>query len=185
MNLPPNIRQYISIYSTIKNPKKFLYLSTPITTGPRYFAWYAEEGKSLVRDSEAYKKSHKQKVLLPNIEDSKKEVDNIYSLTVELIINPAVVELPLTQEEYMLLWSETITNFVSKVVFAPGWQYSKGALLEYITCLRHRIPTLDNHLNEITIKRTLESLDLCKSFLNSVGLKSDFQENIYRLLKNV
>lgn len=184
MDLPHKIKQLLNVYESIKGPNKLSYMSTSITTGLRFFRWYIEIGQYILHDIDAYQISRKINVIDKNKEDANKYLSEIQQQTTSYIINPTI-DLDLTETEYMLLWSECIKKHVSEVIFTPNWEYSKGALAEFLVAKTNKIPCRNLNLTLISVKDALYSLDKSVKYLSNNGLKSDYQQNIVRLLNNI
>lgn len=184
MNLPHKIKPLLNVYESIKGPQKLSYMSTSITTGLRFFKWYTEIGQYISHDINAYEISRKINVIDKNKEDAGKFLKEIQQKTSSYIINPTI-DLNLSETEYMLLWSECIKKYVSKVIFTPNWEYSKGALAEFLVAKTNKVPCTDIDLKPLSVNVALSLLDKSAKYLSNNGLKSDYQQNIAKLLNNI
>lgn len=106
--------------------KDLIYLSTPLTTGRRFYEdWYAPQGQK--PDPEKFKKL---------IFDENKRASQHLSevLRGELrrpVLNPAELKVDgWATTEYMRLWLDFLREVKPTVVMACGWEYSNGCVLE-------------------------------------------------------
>jgi len=183
ITLPDNIKNCINIYKTLTKKDRIIYLSTPITTGKRFVEWYDNFGKEPYSTKE-YHLSHYMNVVKKNKNEAKDYAESIYERTNNVVVNPAEFEAEFSQAEYMLLWTEFIKEFTSKIVFAPDWAYSNGCLGEFITALSNKVPRLDFLFNEINNTYAIDALFKAKKRLIQSSLKTDLQDNLLKLLKN-
>lgn len=115
------------------------YVSTPITTGQRFLAWYHAEGHALERGSDAYKRAHEAQVIRPNGLDAQEFVARLRRER-RLVIEPTSLCLPhWTQNDYRHLWGKVIERYARRVVLLDGWQFSSGCSFEFYVAARSGI----------------------------------------------
>ena len=84
----------------------------------------------------------------------------------------------------MVFWTDIIKRFVKTIVFAPGWQYSKGAMIEFLSAQCQGIPRLNLDLTTLYNYQMISSLELAIDFLKSANIPTEYQENALRIIKN-
>lgn len=109
---------------------KISYLSGPISTGHRY-----------VR----YLRSKTYRSLAEVIEWNRAELSGTamrLRQTLGIVMEPGGLAVEsFTHEDYMLLWEKLLERSVSRVLFLPQWEYSKGCAMEYLRAKTLGIPT--------------------------------------------
>lgn len=118
-----------------------IYLSGPISGGPRFFDWYDRVGRTLRNDSAAYRKGLREHVVEPNSENIRRAAIRLRSETGEPVLEPAsLVVSDWTQEDYRILWARVIERFVSQIILMPGWEFSSGCAAEVHRAFVENIP---------------------------------------------
>jgi hypothetical protein len=119
---------------------RVIYLSGPITTGPRFVNWYRSVGKALERDDAQYSVSLREAVMRPNEADIRLTAQKLRVSLPFPIIEPASLSVHhWCQSDYHALWVRVIERFADRVVFMPGWQYSAGCAAEFEKTLERGI----------------------------------------------
>lgn len=109
-----------------------VYLSGPITTGPRYVR-LLRQGKSSAASMEQLRRK--------NIDDILLNVQRLRKQRHEIVIEPASLNLPAwSQSDYHLLWEHLIERHVALIILMPGWEYSAGCAIEFAHASKHGIP---------------------------------------------
>lgn len=129
------------------------YVSTPITTGKRYYDWLqayrADAGSDFDRD-------HAREVIAVNQESahalvvlSRRQLDKV-------VIDPTPLEAPnWTQLQFHAFWTRLITDYVGTVVFNAGWEYSTGCCYEFAAAVNAGARLLDDDLSPVSPKVAL------------------------------
>jgi hypothetical protein len=108
-----------------------LYLSGPISTGPR-FVQKLRSGEASSRVLAGVRKH--------NSEDILAAAKRLRQQRSEVVIEPASLELrDWTQPDYHRLWRHLIEHHAKAVVFMPGWEYSVGCAIEFGHAARRNI----------------------------------------------
>lgn len=106
-----------------------IYLSGPITTGPRFIEGREAEG---TQDGEG--------ILRANIAEIIESADRLRQETGRTVIEPGSLAVPSwSQDDYLALWTNLIERHISEVRFLNGWDASIGCALEYERAARHGI----------------------------------------------
>lgn len=171
-----NIEDFISIYETIIPQQKFVYLSTPITTGPRFLEWYNSVGKDL--DDNTYVLKHKQEVIKPNETDAYFRAIKLSHQLGEMIVNPAQFKANLSQQQFTRFWVKFVNEHSSSVILSDGWALSKGCVSEFLAAEQNSIPYFDAELNKIPIDDAIKKIKEAILQLNVAQLNCDIQKGI-------
>ena len=114
----------LQAWSCVLGEASAVYLSGPITTGPRFVDW--------VRNTRPPRDSHYPKLLQtfvvePNTRELQAAAAELRSTLAEPILEPASLHVAhWKQPNYIDLWSVAIEKFIKRLVMMPGWQYSIG-----------------------------------------------------------
>ena len=118
-----------------------VYLSGPITTGPRFVAWYQRKGHALRGDSPAYARSLQEDVVQPNNRDIQETAAFLRRKTHEPVLEPATLNIKdWKQSDYLNLWDRVIERFAGRLVVMSGWQFSAGCASEVLHAIRCGLP---------------------------------------------
>lgn len=137
------IDNIIDIFNCMIDGKTATYISTPITTGLRFLAWYKETGCTLDPGSTEYKDEHYRAVIAPNTEEVKRKINTLRAQRSSIMINPTAFNWSeWTQDDYRHFWGKVIENYAESVLFLDGWQFSSGCAFEFLTAVRAGTETL-------------------------------------------
>jgi hypothetical protein len=126
------------------------YVSTPITTGRRYYDWLAT-AKVPSRDTPAFRAKHARDVIAVNQESAHTLVLRVRHQLARVVVDPTALNVPVwTQNDYHAFWTRLITDYVGTVVFNDGWEYSTGCTIEYAAALRASATRLDAELSDLS-----------------------------------
>lgn len=107
------------------------YLSGPITSGIKFIEWKNSIGKFLTNEDEK-KKSKFVNVIEPNNKSLKMESEKLRNIYKTPIINPSSICIKsFTNDDYIILWIDVITNFATRVFSMDDWYYSYGCIIEF------------------------------------------------------
>lgn len=139
------------------------YVSAPITTGARFLRW-----KVAGRPESTFK----SEVFGPN-------VDAVTDLVLRArkhfdgpVIDPTQLhDVPgWEQRDYHDFWMRVIERDVHTVCFAPGWEYSTGAVWEFATALKHELSLLDDDFEPLNPTTGLNSVGAACEHFDEVGV---------------
>jgi hypothetical protein len=152
------------------------YVSTPITTGPEFVAWWLAQGSTLNRHDPAYQ-DEVGLVVRRNIEAVRPLVQLVERTFNRPVIDPTRLGsiAAWQQPDYHQFWVLVIQRFAGMVVLADGWQYSSGCSLEFAAAVTAGLPTLDAALQDLPVDSGLRLLDVAARELDDAGLSSAFQ----------
>lgn len=130
-------------------PRGGVYVSAPITTGRRFLEWRRRVSWEAEADGARYRDSHRAEVVAPNVAAVERLVLAARRHFRDPVIDPtALKDQPgWTQREYHALWTRVVHELAHSVVFADGWEYSCGCLLEFTVAAHagHRLYNADFH----------------------------------------
>lgn len=107
-----------------------IYISGPITTGPRWIA-AVETGNRAAH-----------LVVEENCREIRAAASALRKKTDQFVLEPASLHVESwSQEHYLALWTTFIERHASAVTFVSGWPYSIGCALEFERAISHKITT--------------------------------------------
>lgn len=93
------------------------------------------------------------------------------------LIDPTPLTVPdWKQEDYLKFWSTVIRDSVNAVVFADGWQYSTGCVLEFTVARTHDLARMNADFADITDFTAAELITDAISELRAAGLDTAVHE---------
>ncbi|HJQ03462.1 MAG TPA: hypothetical protein VJ851_17835 [Jatrophihabitans sp.] len=175
-----------TLASVLGDRRDACYVSTPITTGPEFVAWWRSQGSTLDRDDPAYQ-DEVGLVVRRNIEAVRPLVRLVERSLGRPVIDPTRLG-PIAaweQPDYHEFWVRVIQRFVGTVVFAEGWQYSSGCSLEFAAAVAAGLPALDASLQPMPLGTGLRLLDSAARELDAAGLSSAYQRRAIAEVRSV
>lgn len=149
--------------------EKVAYVSTPITTGKRYYDWLKSSGL-VPHAGSAFQLAHAREVIAVNQASAQALVRHVRSQLGKIVVDPTALQVPAwTQDEYNAFWTRLITDYVGTVVFNDGWEYSTGCTLEYAAALQASAELLDSNLSPLPPKLALMSTNQAVTSLDQQG----------------
>jgi hypothetical protein len=146
----------------------------PITTGRRYVDWLKSyPGVPDLSRSDIHA-AYERVVLAPNLEDARSLVQVLRHQLDPPLIDPSVfpnVE-GWSQSDYIELWSRVIDRYAARVIFTPGWQYSRGCVCELRVAVEARRTILDEELLPLTPRRAFDLIGQAVAELRALGLET-------------
>lgn len=129
-----------------------VYLSTPITTGPRLLDWLIANRDTSTSELSSDAEIVREEVIAENLAQLGPLRDRVRThWPAAQLIDPTELTVPdWSQWEYHRFWVEVLNRFVDRIVFADGWELSTGCTVEYATGLRAAIPMEDARGKPIT-----------------------------------
>lgn len=151
--------------------RQALYVSTPITTGPRYLQWLRQKGRSQ-NDGQA---TLRREVIEPNLAHGRELVCRVRGRFKDVVvIDPTAVRLPgWGQEEYRELWGHVIERYTRLVIFGDGWEYSHGCVYEFSIAHLRQVEVLDERYLSITVNEGLLRIRKAIAGYQALGLSID------------
>ena len=126
---------------------RVIYLSGPITTGPRWLAAVNNEQMEF------------NGLINSNCQDLLDAAAKVRSDTSSIVIEPASLSVRgWSQDDYLSLWTELIERHAGEVRFLPGWEFSNGCAREFERAWRHAVPTRELDGTQIGLAEGLRQL---------------------------
>jgi hypothetical protein len=145
------------------------YVSTPITTGRRYYDWLDNVGRGNV-DDPAWTPMRKREVEDPNKASAHALVTRVRSMLKAIVVDPTGLDVQgWAQVDYHNFWMALISRSIGTVVFNDGWEYSTGCVFEYSAALSARLTILDAELVALPPQSAIELVDSAIHRLKSDG----------------
>ncbi|MGB9367865.1 MAG: hypothetical protein WCE79_17825 [Xanthobacteraceae bacterium] len=138
---------------------RIVYLSGPITTGPRFVEWYRRAGRTLKKSKERYARAQRKHVTRPNEDDLRRVAARLRAELAQPVLEPSSLCVKeWDQPDYVALWNAMIERFAARLVMMPGWEYSAGSAAELHHAISRDIPvqTLDGSV--MTLDGAIASL---------------------------
>jgi hypothetical protein len=124
------------IWRSAFGSSRVAYLSGPITTGWRFLDWWRVNGSQLQEGSAEYVTSLREHVIEPNETQLKVVAELLRAKLPEPVIEPASLFVShWSQNEYLELWEQFITDHASRILLMDGWEFSAGCASEF--CRAH------------------------------------------------
>lgn len=171
--LPPGaLGQLERLAGQTPGAAKVIYLSTPITTGPRYLAWRRANRSISGGPSSSTDLRLRAEVISKNINAIAPLRRRIRAAFPDAhVIDPTELDRPeWDQTDYHRYWLEVIERFADVVVFAHGWEYSTGCTLEFSAALERDLPIYDDDVKPIDLRVIRSRLMQAEWELRDAGL---------------
>lgn len=165
-----------TLATVLKERRDACYVSTPITTGPEFVAWWRSQGSSIPRHDPAYEAELSQ-VVQRNIEAVRPLVAAVETRFRRPVIDPTRLG-PIAgwqQPDYHRFWVRVIRTFVDTVVFADGWQYSSGCSVEFAATVGNGLSSYDASIRVLDVETGVRLLEAAADELDAAGLGSEYQ----------
>lgn len=161
---------------------KTIYVSVPMTTGPRFLDWFCNRRSSADLTSDEYRKEHYDQVIDPNCKSARKYLSRIRrDHPNTIIIDPTSFSRSgWTQEEYHYFWGKIIECCVNKVIFLDGWQYSAGCSYEFLTAVRNGIETTTQDGQPLSRELGCSLIEKAIKELKQLALPTAYLERVIR-----
>jgi hypothetical protein len=137
--LLPAIRQ---IWRSAFGSTRVAYLSGPITTGRRFIDWWRGGGHALAANSDDYRSALRAQVIQPNEAAIKLTAELLRAKHPEPVVEPATLFVSnWSQQDYLTLWEQFITDHASRILLMDGWEFSAGCASEFCRAHLDGVPT--------------------------------------------
>lgn len=154
-----------------------VYLSGPITTGPRFLDWYRNEGAFLSGD--AYVEAHRMKVIDPNTQELKQVANELRQRYSEPVLEPATLHVEnWRQSDYIALWERVIERYAGRIVLMSGWQFSSGCATELLRAVEKRIPLVSVEGAPVEIGDAISLLSTAVTTVSELGVPVEKLETV-------
>lgn len=179
-----NLQQWMTaVLACAIGQEGVVYVSTPITTGTRFVTWRRGVGAGLLVGDNAYRAGLLDHVVNPNRAQVTDLVDSLRSASDSPVIDPtALDDVPGWQQlDYHDFWTEVIRRYAHTAVFAEGWHYSSGCVLELAAAAEAGVALLRQDLEPLS---PADARDLVQSAITDISTDDVLsQEPLHRALR--
>ena len=148
-----------------------VYVSAPITTGPRYLPYLKQTQDSQLPDG-LREELRQSTVIQPNLRAAALVVRRVRnSFSHRSVIDPTELEeVPgWGQHDYHYYWTQVIGRFAERVVFVDGWEFSIGCTIEFAEALKYECHLYRQDLQSLAIEEADYLLSKAHARLSAVG----------------
>jgi hypothetical protein len=177
----------LELMDTVIENRTAIYLSTAITTGKRFTDWHAALNVNSGMSHPTYLEEYRKRVVEPNRAEVQRLVRGLRNKLGQVVINPtALKDLPRwTQDDYRVFWARVIENYVSKVVFANGWQYSNGCAYEFLIAHNTKVHTVDQKQRPLPFEKGVRLIRSAIEDMEKHGVSTKFLQGVLTALLNL
>lgn len=164
----------LNVFDCVLCPSSAVYLSTPVTTGDRFYRWVKDGGDPCAPS---------RSVINENTNFAYSTALQLRDVTKKCVINPAVFyQESWTQEMYLSFWVEVIKRFASEVWLNTGWEFSNGCTYEYCAAIEAGIPcfAIDGRKMEL-----VQAIELISDAIEKMSLVNMNTANIQKTLEKL
>lgn len=174
---------FAGVLGSVVEDRDAVYLSGPLTTGPRFLRWYTSRGRILEPDPSRYELAHRAEVLEPNIHAIRDLAHRLRREKGWQVIEPTAFEVPhWSQEDYRYFWGQVIERYACRVVFMEGWESSKGACYEFLVAAERAIETLSQEGAPLTLPEARAKIQAAVREMQRLGVQPAFNGGILEAL---
>ena len=167
----------LNIFDCVFSPSSAVYLSTPVTTGERYYYWVKNGGDPC---------KPSRNVINDNTEFAYSTALYLRETTQKGVINPAAFyQESWTQEMYLSFWVDVIKHFASEVRLNAGWEFSNGCTYEYCAAIEAGIPCFGIDGKKIDVPRAIELISVAIGKLSLVNMDTASIESTLEKLRKM
>jgi len=180
-----HIIPFVEVLDCVLAGEKAIYLSTPVTNGPRALEWKVRNS-ILTEGSQEYKELYKKSIIVPNCEDAKSVAIRLRKKHGCFVIDPSCFFVEgWSQRDYLELWCGVVERHASIVVLNDGWEYSNGCVTEYIAAVSRGIKTMNIHGESIPLEAALTLISVSINTYSEMGMQNDDIGKGYRDLVRI
>ena len=164
----------LNIFDCVISPSSAVYLSTPVTTGDRFYLWVKDGGDPC---------KPSRTIINANTDFAYSTALQLRESTKKCVINPAAFyQESWTQEMYLSFWVAVIKRFASDVWLNTGWEFSNGCTYEYCAAIEAGIPcfAIDGQKME-----RLQAIELISVAIEKMSLVNMDTASIERMLEKL
>lgn len=154
------------------------YVSVPITSGRRFLDWWRREGRTLPQGSPAYETALRAHVILPNVQHAGAFIEGLRWRHAQLspqplYVDPTTCDVPgWTQNQYDEFWELVLRHHVKCIIFADGWEYSRGARREFMVAHQAGINCVDADMRVLTFRDGTARMEAAEKEINTLWINS-------------
>ena len=172
-----------AVLACVVGQQSAVYVSTPITTGERFVTWKRGLAAAVRTGDDEYSKGLLEHVVTPNRAQVAGLVERLRSTSDSPVIDPTALEdVPGWQQlDYHGFWTEVIRRYAHTVVFAEGWHYSSGCVLELATAAEAGVALLRQDPEPLTSAKARDLVRLAITDISTDDVLS--QEPLQQALR--
>ncbi len=177
----------LALFNTVVGGRDAVYVSAPVTSGKRYATWRSRLAPQIAETDPAYRRLHRESVVIPNREEVRSLVENLRRTRSEVVIDPtSFEEVPgWTQNDYRYFWGRTIETFAQTVIFVDGWEYSDGCSYEFFVARRSGARTMKQEGTELGLAEAIELITAAADHARDLLVSADFRESVRQELSRI
>lgn len=167
----------LNVFDCVLSPSSAVYLSTPVTTGDRFYRWVKDGGDSC---------KPSRKVIKDNTVFADSMALQLRETTKKCVINPAAFyQESWTQEMYLSFWVDVIKRFASEVWLNAGWEFSNGCTYEYCAAIEAGIPCYAIDGQEMGLVQAIELISVAIEKMSLVNMDTSSIESTLKTLRKM
>lgn len=153
------------------------YVSTPITTGPRFVEWRRHAGRRVPPSDPAFVRAV-EAVIASNTAAVRPLIERAETHCAAPVIDPTRLgPVPgWSQLDYHRFWVEVLSRYAVTAVFAEGWNLSNGCALEFAAAVQTGVRTLDAEFASLAPVDGLAMLQRGSAMLRDAGLDDSIMQ---------
>lgn len=167
----------LNVFDCVFSPSSAVYLSTPVTTGDRFYRWVKDGGDPCAPS---------RSVINENTEFAYSTALYLRETTQKGVINPAAFyQESWTQEMYLSFWVDVIKRFASEVWLNAGWEFSNGCTYEYCAAIEAGIPCFGINGQQLDVPRAIELISVAIEKMSLVNMDTASIELTLKTLRKM
>ena len=167
----------LNVFDCVFSPSSAVYLSTPVTTGDRFYRWVKDGGDPCAPS---------RPVINENTEFAYSTALHLREATHKNVINPAAFyQESWTQAMYLSFWVDVIKRFAAEVWLNEGWEFSNGCTYEYYAAVEAGIPCFTINGQKIDVPRAIELISVAIEKMSLVNMDTASIESTLKNLRKM
>lgn len=181
---PHDIELLIEGFASVVEGRTALYVSSPLTTGPRASEWHHRNGGRAADEQAPASDDFRRDVIEPNRTEAAKFVGNLRESSRRVVVDPtALKDLPgWTQADYRVFWGRVIERYAEAVVFRDGWMHSSGCAYEFFIAWSSAVRLLREDLAPLSLEQGRSLIAQAVEESRERGVSSQFLQQVQRAL---
>jgi len=181
------IETLAAVLATVVEGREAVYVSSPLTSGPRALEWHAASAARVEEDFETGSETFRRVVVGANREAASTFVHRLRSEIDALVIDPtALPDVPgWGQPDYRYFWGEVIRRYASKVVFRGGWMYSNGCVYEFLIATESGATTVQEDLSSLNLEQGIALISGAIEETTVRGLSNEVLQEVLTALNKL
>lgn len=179
------IESIVKAYSCAVPPEGAIYVSTPVTNGPRIISALKNNPHIMGQRAEEVQRFKQKEVIAPNCKAAQAFANKLRQERGEVVIDPSCFFVEgWSQQDYLDLWEKVICEFASSVIFNVGWQYSNGCVYEFSVAVNKGLPTYVHDGSVVDVDCAVPMILNAATELEDVGVETSTLRRLANQLKS-